>query len=87
MQKTLYGPYGIKLVLDTDEVFPDDPGNGTPAMVYYGTGSATYWCAIGESEVWDKQAIRLPEKCLNWLESQEIELDNFLFKKQNEPSS
>lgn len=83
MQKTLYGPYGIKLVLDTDEVFPDDPGNGTPAMVYYSTGSATYWCAIGESEVWDRQAIRLPDRCLTWLENQETELDNFLYKEQN----
>src|SRR2546429_6006520 len=28
--------------------FPDDPGNGTPAIVQYRGGSATFWCATNE---------------------------------------
>ena len=29
MKKTLRGPLGVRLILDTGEIFPDDPGNGT----------------------------------------------------------
>lgn len=68
MQKTLKGPCGATLVLDSNEIIPDDPGAGTPAIVYYHGGSATFWCAIGEGEVEAKyEMIELPEKVLDWL--------------------
>jgi hypothetical protein len=53
MKKTLQGP-GIRIELDTDEVIPDDPGAGTPAMVYVTgpvAGQATYWCALDTGEI------------------------------------
>jgi hypothetical protein len=72
--------------LDKSQVFPDDPGAGTPAMVYLDTSkgrhSATYWCAIGEGEVENNhtgEMKQLTEKQLEWLEVLNSEIDNFLF--------
>lgn len=75
--------YGCRVELDTDEVYPDDPGQGTPAMVYYRDGSATYWCAVGEGEVDGKEFIRLPPRVLEWLESLENEIDEFLYEESD----
>lgn len=58
--------------LDSDQVYPDDPGNGTPAMVYGPGGvSATLWCAadtgelLGGSETHD-----IPQRVLDWLQAE-----------------
>ena len=51
MTKTLTGPNGIRIVLDSRQVFPDDPGAGTPALVHVGKNTATYWCALDTKEV------------------------------------
>jgi len=32
-KQTLKGPEGLIIKLDSDQIFPDDPGQGTPAMV------------------------------------------------------
>lgn len=72
-KKTLRGPMGVELLLDSAEVFPDDPGNGTPALVYYRGGVGTYWCACEEGEVQaSTKMIRLPRKVVSWLENDEI---------------
>lgn len=43
----LRGPGGITVSLRACEVFPDDPGEGTPAMVNVPfKGSSTYWCCL-----------------------------------------
>lgn len=38
----------LKLVLDQREIYADDPGQGTPAMIYLDTDeglfTSTYWC-------------------------------------------
>lgn len=74
----------LRVVLDKREVFPDDPGNGTPAMVYYenqhGRFSATYWCACGEGELLDDRGRthQLTQAQLDWLDSLEPELTHFL---------
>jgi len=73
-KKTLRGPGGIKLVLDPAEVFPDDPGQGTPALVEYKGGTATFWCAQGEGYVDSRNGdIPLTEAQSQWLHSDEIE--------------
>lgn len=71
----LDGPCGVRLVLDPSEVYPDDPGAGAPAMVYYRGGSATFWCAQGEGEVDADRAgmIKLPKRVRDWLNSQAVE--------------
>lgn len=79
--KTLHGPNGAKIVLDLNEVYPEDPGNGTPAMFYYGGGSATYWCALGEGEVdaGRKGMIEIPGAVYRWMEAQEDAVNTFLY--------
>ena len=45
--------YGLVVELDPREVFPEDPGQGAPVMVYWPAkkAAATFWCATGECEV------------------------------------
>jgi hypothetical protein len=69
---------GWKLVLDKSEIFPDDPGQGTPAMVYAPNGdSATYNCATDTGEIGDYQ--RIPNSIHNWLLDKEDEVQEFLW--------
>lgn len=79
-QATLYGPQGVKIVLDTDEIIPDDPGAGTPAMVILGEYSATYWYAIATGEVYTNNFDKtLSPRVLQWLEGKEKAVDRFLY--------
>ncbi len=44
-KQTIQGPDGIKLILDASEIYPSDPGQGTPAMIELETGeTGTFWC-------------------------------------------
>lgn len=65
---TLSHESGWTCVLDRSEVFPDDPGNGTPAMVYAPSRkeSGTFGCAIGEGMAGDA---RIPTNVYSWLEN------------------
>ena len=76
-KKTIKGPGGIRIELDSAEIFPDDPGQGTPAMVYLGGYSATYWCAAdtGELDCGEKQ---LSITQCNWLHEVEDEVNAFV---------
>lgn len=69
MKKTLTGPRGIKLILDSGEIYPDDPGNGTPAMVEYNKHFGSYSCV---SETYDCDGITIPDECYDWLNSEPI---------------
>lgn len=70
----LRGPQGATLTLDRDEVYPNDPGAGTPAMVEWNGGTASYTCATSEGEVdADRKGyLPLPQSVLNWLESPKV---------------
>lgn len=70
IRKTIKGPQGAELILDESQVFPDDPGAGTPAVVKYRNRYGTYWCCVGEGEC---DGVELPEEILNWLRSETIE--------------
>lgn len=78
-KKVLWGPKNIQIQLDQSEVFPNDPGKGTPALVILHKGrdtyTATYWCAVSEGEV---DGYSLPQNQLNWLNEQEDEIEKFL---------
>jgi hypothetical protein len=84
--KTLNGPGGLTLVLDSREIFPDDPGQGTPAMVHleHRNASSTFWCATGEGTVSgngfgdDSGDIELTSSQKNWLEARWEDVDAFL---------
>lgn len=71
---------GYKLVLDPSEIFPDDPGQGTPAMVYGPRGaSGTYHVAVMQEEILnDYGCTPVPPPVLRWLESVTDYVDAFL---------
>lgn len=78
-QRWLFGP-GIRVVMDKNEVYPDDPGRGVPVMVYgRGEKCATYEAAIGERELIDQHGNvqRLSERQVDWLERVSDQIDAF----------
>lgn len=77
----------LVLDLDKSQVFPDDPGNGTPAMVrliHRGKelARASYWAAVNEEQLRrdDDSMHRITPRQLEWLESLDAELTEFLYK-------
>jgi hypothetical protein len=79
MRKTLTGPQGVRIELDSAQIFPDDPGQGTPAMVYVGPESGTFWCAIDTGElICGATEYQLSAAQLNWLRTQEDAVGEFM---------
>jgi hypothetical protein len=77
--ETIHGPGGIRIELDSAEIFPDDPGQGTPAIVHLGKASATFWCAVDQGELADGDGhVTLSSKHLEWLASQSDRVDDFV---------
>jgi hypothetical protein len=74
--QTLRG-HGLVVELDTDEIIPDDPGAGTPAIVLASNGrrAATYWCATDTGEV---DGVILTAAQADWLEDQRDTVERFL---------
>lgn len=58
------------VVLDHTEAYPDDPGQGTPAMVYGPHhASATFDCATDTGELMGNTAnVAFPRDVARWLE-------------------
>ena len=85
-KKSIRGPGGILVKLDRNEVYPDDPGNGTPAIVQLFQYTATFWCASGEGELTDErgQTRQLSTEQLDWLDSVENQVDQFLYANRPE---
>ncbi len=75
-KRMILGPGGVQIELDKDQVFPDDPGNGTPAIVRYCGHTATYWCAWDTMEV---DGVDLPPRVWEWLDSKDTEINEFLY--------
>ena len=63
-----YGPAGLSVRFDSTEIFPDDPGQGTPVLVFLGKESSTFCCALNEGEV---DGIRLSQAQIAFLETLE----------------
>ena len=77
MKSTLSGPGGIKLELDSNEIYPNDPGQGTPALVVMPNGNtASYNCAVSEGETMDGD--KLSPAQIAWLEKMESTVEQFL---------
>lgn len=67
---------GLKVEVDSNEVYPEDPGNGTPVMVSAPGGhSATIGCALGEGEV---EGYQLSQQESDWLQEQSDRADRAL---------
>lgn len=69
--------YGLVVELDPREVFPEDPGKGTPVMVVWPAKKActTFWCATGEGEI---DGHELSDRQLVWLWHIEPKIDTWL---------
>lgn len=79
-KQTIKGPGGLRLELDADQIFPDDPGQGTPCLLEMRDEdgrivTATFNCAIGEGEV---EYVMLAEDQMNWLNELEYPVDTWL---------
>jgi hypothetical protein len=46
-----HGPGGIRVEFDATQIFPDDPGQGTPVLVCLGRETATFCSALNFGEV------------------------------------
>lgn len=79
-RRSLTGPGGITLILDSSEIFPDDPGNGTPAMVDLGDYSASFQVATQEQELMDSRGHcqSITQAQAKWLDLQSDTVDSFL---------
>jgi hypothetical protein len=70
------------LVLDSSEIFKNDVGQGTPAMVFHVDSrghikeSSTYWCATGEGFVGD--TYKLSDSQYAWLDGLEKTVTSFI---------
>jgi len=42
--QTITGPHGIKLKLDAGQIYPDDPGMGTPILFEFRGETMTWTC-------------------------------------------
>ena len=88
--KQLNHENGLRIELDKNEVFPEDPGQGTPALVYKKLKgrilqcNSTFWCCqdTGVLEPWcgTKDWYDLTPEELNWLRNQEDTVNDFLYK-------
>lgn len=79
MKKTLRGPQGLVLELDTDEINLDDPGMGTPAIVTVGDENGTYWAALETGELCCGRGVyTLTSAQQRWIEQQQQVVADFL---------
>lgn len=70
-----------KLEADREQVFPDDPGNGTPLLVIAPNGeTGTLQCCLGEGEV-SGDGQEIPEKVYRWLEKMEQPASDWVFQE------
>lgn len=62
----LVGPRRARVVCDINEIYLDDPGRGTPIMVYWEDYSGTFCCCRNEGEI---DGVQLPRSIRDWLRS------------------
>lgn len=72
-QRTIECPFDgrYQIRLDSDQVFPKDPGNGTPAVVHGpGGATATLGCAADTGELLEASGAvhEIPTRVLKWLQ-------------------
>jgi len=84
-EQTLRGPDGLVIELDSEQIFPNDPGQGTPAMVIqrdrgHNEYCATFNCASSEGVLeGDRGKFHvLNQRQCAWLTSQEDVVDRFI---------
>jgi len=80
---TCWADQRYSVVLDPAEAFPEDPGQGTPSMLYGPDDtSATFMCALDTGEIDGTQEI--PSDVWRWLESISDDVEDFTIKAFDE---
>lgn len=60
--------HGLRVDFDASEIFPDDPGAGTPVLVWLHGESGTYSCVREVGEVCGDDAVYLlTQQQIDWL--------------------
>lgn len=81
---TFHGPDGWTLVADRLEVFQDDPGQGTPLMVFGpdATSSGTLGRVLGtaETDTTSGRLLPVPGRVMAWLEYIEEKATAWVFQ-------
>lgn len=82
VKQTIVGPGGLKVVLNADEIFPNNPGMGTPCMVElrlttHGLATATFECAAAEAEL-ECGEVQLTVSQAAWLREMSADVDAWL---------
>ena len=72
-------PIRLQIILDTNEIYPDDPGNGCPVLVATQDFkyTASWNCATNEGEL-DCGSYPLSDRQMNWLESKSQEVYDWM---------
>lgn len=82
-QMTIVCPFNsnYRVELDKEQVIPDNPGEGTPAMVYGPKKSCgTLYAAQDNGELACGPSVHtLPASVTDWLNQIDEEVDNFLY--------
>lgn len=65
------------IVLDYRQAFPNDPGQGTPAMVEGPKGlTGTFFCVLDTGEIGGEAAV--PQPVMRWLESMQEYVEGYV---------
>ena len=81
--KVYHGPDGWTILADRREVFPQDPGQGTPLMVYgpkhKSSGTLTRVLDTGEADTARGRLEQVPPQVMAWLEDQADGAANWVY--------
>lgn len=84
VERKWHGPDGWQLVADRRQVFPDDPGQGTPLMVFSPLGSASGTLArvldTAETDTNQGHLLPVPGRVMAWLESLAEDAETWVFQ-------
>lgn len=79
-KEVLQGP-GIRVELDTEQIFPNDPGQGTPVLVVLENGDTGTWnCVTSEGETAD--GTRLSDEQKQFLGDVTQDVENWMRENQ-----
>ncbi len=80
MKTKTFSYAGWRLVLDPAQIIPDDPGAGTPAMVYGPEGEEGTFLAVLENDEIARgdDWVAIPEDVGTWLALRRDDVDAFL---------
>lgn len=78
-RQILEGPKGLRLVLNAREIFPDNPGEGTPRLIEYQGDTMTFDCALDNiTDLIGASVYEQAEFAYDWLISVRDEADAWL---------